>query len=44
MLNYAVCDQVLRQACVIASPDLSGRGNLKTTNGRDYFGRFTPSQ
>jgi hypothetical protein len=34
-----VCDQILWQALVIASPDLSGRGNLKTINATDCFGR-----
>jgi hypothetical protein len=38
-----VRDQILWQTLVIASPDLSGRGNLKTINARDCFGRFAPS-
>jgi hypothetical protein len=32
-----VCDQILWQTLVIASPDLSGRGNLKTINARDNY-------
>jgi len=43
----AVCDQILRRSLVIArdpalrepSPDVSGRGNLKTIKARDCFGR-----
>ena len=35
----AVCDQILRRALVIASPDSLGRGNLKTIKARDCFGR-----
>jgi hypothetical protein len=30
-------DQILRQALVIASPDLSGRGNLEAIEARDCF-------
>jgi hypothetical protein len=39
-----LCDHIVWPAPVIASPDLSGRGNLETINARDCFGRFASSQ